>query len=198
MAKLLFLPGAGGSAQFWRTVADRLTFARPVHFFAWPGLGNEPSKPDVNGIGDLVKTVQSEMDGPCDLIAQSMGGVVAIKTALAAPDRVRRMVLTGTSGGVPTAEFNVADWRPAYFAEFPRAARWIAEAQEDLSANIGSIAAPTLLLWGADDPISPPAIGRRLAGLLPNASLEIIAGGRHDFPQTHAQIIAPLIERHLG
>jgi pimeloyl-ACP methyl ester carboxylesterase len=62
---------------------------------------------------------------------------------------------------------------------------------------MGSLTVPTLLLWGAEDPISPPAIGRRLAGLLPNASLEIIAGGGHDFPQTPAAIIAPLIERHL-
>jgi surfactin synthase thioesterase subunit len=45
VTKLLFLPGAGASAQFWRPVADRLGLECETHFFSWPGLGNEPPGP---------------------------------------------------------------------------------------------------------------------------------------------------------
>ena len=98
MPRILFLPGAGGSASFWRPVADRLDADRPKRFFAWPGLGNEPADPNVHGFDDLVAIVLGELFEPADIVAQSMGGVVAIRAALKAPDKVRRLVLTGTSG----------------------------------------------------------------------------------------------------
>lgn len=197
MSPVLFLPGAGGGAAFWRPVAGRLDLDRPTRFLAWPGLGNEPPSPDVRGLDDLVALTLAAMTEPSDLVAQSMGGLVAIKAALAAPDRVRRLVLTGTSGGVPVADLGGADWRPNYRAQFPNAAAWIAEAREDLSARIPTIRAPVLLLWGDRDAISPVAVGERLAALLPHASLEVVPGGDHDFPVTHAAAIAPLIRRHL-
>lgn len=95
--KTLFLPGAGGSALFWRPVADVLAVDELL--FAWPGLGNEPATPDVDGLGDLVAIVLDSMTEPVNIVAQSMGGFVAIKAALAAPDMVNRLVLTATSAG---------------------------------------------------------------------------------------------------
>ena len=179
-------------------MAARLGSGRPAHFFAWPGLGNEPADPDVGGIDDLVALVLAELDQPADLIAQSMGGLVAIKAALAAPGKVRRLVLAATSAGVPVADLGGADWRADYRRSFPNAAAWITEPQPDLSAELGRIAAPTLLLWGDADPVSPPAVGRRLQALLPDARLHIVAGGDHDLAVTHAAEVAPLIAAHLG
>lgn len=195
--KLLFLPGAGGSADFWRPVAQGVHPARRRRFFAWPGLGDEPHDPAVRGLDDLVAMVAAEMTEPCDLVAQSMGGLVAIKAALAAPGQVRRLVLTATSGGVPVRELGGTEWKNNYRRNYPNAAPWITEAREDLSARIGSIRAPTLLLWGDQDPISPLSVGERLAALLPNARLRVIAGGAHDLAQTHAAEIAPLIASHV-
>jgi pimeloyl-ACP methyl ester carboxylesterase len=196
MTKTLFLPGAGGRATFWQPVADRLH--RPAGLLAWPGLGNEPALTGVGGIDDLAALVLDRIDGPVDLVAQSMGGLVAMKVALAAPGKVRRLVLAATSGGVPVADLGGADWRAAYFAAFPRAARWIGEPAEDLSARIGAIAIPTLLLWGDSDPISPVAVGERLRALLPDATLHVIPGADHDLAETHAEIVADLIARHLA
>src|SRR4051812_28112905 len=119
--RMLFLPGAGASAMFWRPVADRLDPARPRHFLAWPGLGNEPRDPAIRGVDDLVAMVLADLDEPADLIAQSMGGLIALKAQLAALERVRRLVLTATSGGVPIADFGASDWRADYRAEFPNA-----------------------------------------------------------------------------
>ncbi|WP_307719055.1 alpha/beta fold hydrolase [Massilia glaciei] len=57
---------------------------------------------------------------------------------------------------------------------------------------------PTLLLWGDADPISPVSVGRRLASLLPRADLHVIPGGDHGVCCTFANLVAPLIDRHLS
>jgi pimeloyl-ACP methyl ester carboxylesterase len=161
-------------------------------------LGNQPALPSVQGFDDLVAMVLAEMTKPCDLIAQSLGGVVAVKAALARPDRVRRLVLAVTSGGVPVRALGGGDWRKDYFRSFPNAARWIGELSEDLSDQLQGVMAPTLLLWGDSDSISPVDVGRLLKTLLPNAELRIVSGADHDLARTHPQIVAELIERHLG
>lgn len=193
--RTLFLPGASGSASFWKPAALRAGV--DGEFFAWPGLGDEPPDPDVNGIGDLVAMVLNRIDEPVNIVAQSMGGVVAIMVALARPQKISRLVLAVTSGGVPVADLGGADWRSNYRRRFPQAGRWIAEPVADLSPQIPSIAAPALLLWGDRDPISPVAVGKRLEGLLPNASLRVISGADHDLAHTHADLVGDLIRQHL-
>lgn len=194
---LLFLPGAGGSPEFWRPAGERLPPGWPKHFFGWPGLGDQAHDPAVRGLDDLVEIVVARMDAPADLIAQSMGRLIAIRAALRRPDRVRSLTLTGTSGGVNIADLGGADWRADYRREFPDAAPWITEVREDLSGEIGRVGARALLLWGDADAVSPVAVGERLRGLLPSATLRIVRGGAHDFPVTHAAEIAPLIRRHI-
>lgn len=209
---ILFLPGAGASAAFWRPVADRLPPGRRHEFLSWPGLGAEPPDPRVRGIDDLVGLVLARLPEPADLVAQSMGGLVALKVALAVPGKVRRMVLAVTSGGVPmpapgepwgdpaedrSEEPVPVDWRAEYRRTYPDAAAWITQVREDLSAALGGMQAPTLLLWGDADPISPPVVGHRLQGLLPDAVLHILPGAGHDLARTHAEQVAPLIDRHL-
>ncbi|BAV65373.1 alpha/beta fold hydrolase [Sphingobium cloacae] len=196
MTTNLFLPGAGGSASFWKPVAEDARLDGV--FFSWPGLGDEPADPDVNGFDDLVSMVRKHMDGPVNIIAQSMGGLIAIRLALACPEKVRRLVLAVTSGGVPVANLGGSDWRPDYFAIYPRAAPWIAEPTEDLSASLPSILAPTLLLWGDADPISPPAVGKRLSALLPHVRFRILPGADHDLARTHVSTVASEIAHHLA
>ncbi|MGY2896750.1 alpha/beta fold hydrolase [Deinococcus sp. UYEF24] len=193
--KTLFLPGAGASARFWQPVADRLGMESVL--LSWPGLGNEPTRQDVNGTDDLIALVLEHLDSPVNLVAQSMGGFIALKVALAAPQYVRRLVLTATSGGIPVADLGGSCWREDYFQAFPGAAGWIADPVEDLSGQLQSIAAPTLLLWGDSDPISPVPVGEHLQTLLPNANLQVIAGGDHDLAHLHADLVAKLIRQHL-
>jgi pimeloyl-ACP methyl ester carboxylesterase len=198
---IFFLPGAGASASFWKRVSDRLTLDdTDRRFFAWPGLGNEPPDPEVRCIDDLVGMLTEGLKaepGVVDLVAQSMGGYVAMQAALRVPHKVRRLVLTATSAGVPMGELGTSTWREAYRASFPQAAGWITDSTEDLSARVPDVAAPCLLLWGDADPISPIAVGERLLGLLPDARLRILPGGDHDLALTHAPEVAGLIAAHL-
>ena len=198
MAKILFLPGAGGSPDFWKPVGARLPAEWPKHYFGWPGLGDRPHDPAINGLGDLVKLVTAKMDEPVDLVAQSMGGVIAAHVALARPAHVRRLVLCVTSGGVDMAGLGAADWRPDYRKAFPNAAPWITAGTAWPPLPVEKIEAPTLLIWGDADPISPVAVGRHLERRIPNAGLEIVPGGDHDVAATHPDQVAALIARHLG
>ncbi len=197
-AKLLFLPGSGASPEFWKPVGTRLPAAWPKTFFGWPGLGNEPHDPGINSLDDLIAMVVVQMTEPVDLVAQSMGGVIAARIAVAHPRLVRRLVLPVTSGGVEMAAFGASDWRPDYQRSFPKAAPWILAPSAAPPLPVERIAAPTLLLWGDADPISPVAVGQHLEQRLPDARLHVVKGGGHDLAKTHANEIAPLIERHLA
>lgn len=196
MTKTLYLPGAGASATFWQPVADRVGGDRIL--MAWPGLGNEPADPDVSTIDDLVRMVLNHMSEPVDIVAQSMGGLVAIKAALAAPTKIRRLVLAVTSAGIAVDDLGGSDWRADYYRIYPQAARWIGNTHADLSPQLTTLVAPTLLLWGDTDPISPLAVGERLQALMPNASLQVIAGGEHDLARTMQIWLPARIERHLS
>jgi pimeloyl-ACP methyl ester carboxylesterase len=197
MTKIIFLPGAGASAAFWRPVADLLDAKHSKRLLSWPGLGNEPRDANVRSADDLVSMVLKELQEPADLIAQSMGGLIAMRAALVAPDKVRRLVLVAASAGVAVEDLGGVDWRPDYYRAFPHAAKWLMDVKEDLSPLMPGLSAPTLLIFGDADPISPVAVGERLRDLLPNAQLHIVRGGDHDLAVTHAAQVAALIANHL-
>jgi len=196
--RILFLPGAGGSPHFWKPVAEALPTAWPKEHFGWPGMGAQPHDPVIRGLDDLKRLVTARMDEPVDLVAQSMGGVIAARIALEHPALVRRLVLCVTSGGVDMAGLGASDWRADYRRSFPEAASWITDGSATPPLPVEKITAPTLLIWGDKDPISPVAVGRHLAERLPNAHLEIVPGGDHDVASTHADLVARLIAKHLS
>lgn len=196
-SKLLFLPGASGDTRFWHPVADLLHCqAERVHI-GWPGFGSTPPDPSVNGIGGLAARVVATIDRPTALIAQSMGAVIAILAALERPAQVTHLVLTATSGGMDISDLGAQDWRPLFNESNPSLPRWFADYTEDLTTRLGAITAPTLLLWGDSDPVSPVSVGQRLASLLRNSNLLVIPGGNHDLGRAFAPDIAPLIDAHL-
>ena len=195
MKKILFLPGAGGSPGFWQPVAKRLPDEWEKAFFGWPGLGDQPHDLDIKSIDDLVRLVDVTVDGPVDLVAQSMGGVVATRFALKRPNAVRRLVLAVTSAGVNMTQFGASDWRADYRSQFPRAADWITQHSATAELPVELIEAPTLLIWGDSDPISPVAVGRHLERRMPNARLHVVPGGDHSLASNKAEAVAALIAR---
>ncbi len=193
-----FLPGAGGASEFWRPVADRLPTEWEKTLLGWPGAGDQPHHPSVNSFEDLIDLTQDSIVSRSDLIAQSMGGVVAIGVALRYPEMVRRLVLVATSGGLDVEALGGRDWRSEYRAEFPNAAKWVTEQHLDHTPQLARITAPTLLVWGDQDPISPLAVGRRLASVLPNSQLMVLPGGTHQLGSEQPVPVARAILRHLS
>jgi pimeloyl-ACP methyl ester carboxylesterase len=198
MNKVFFLPGTGASPDFWKPVGVRLPPEWTTHYFCWPGLGAERPDPTINGYDDLVRLVEARLDGPVDLVAQSMGGMIAVRIALAHPTLVRRLVLSATSGGVDVTAFGAADWRPDYRKLHPEAPAWILDRSVAANLPVERISCPTLLIWGDADPISPLAVGHHLKTRIPNSELRVVAGGNHMFAANKADEVAPLIADHLS
>lgn len=197
-SKLVFLPGALGRTEFWHPVSSLLTGGASKMHVTWPGFSGVPRDPDIRGIDDLATRVVSHIDQPTALIAQSMGGVVAILAALRQPELVTHLVLSVTSGGLGPMPEGAEDWRPATRAMDVTLPDWFTGYHDDLTEKLALLTMPTLLIWGDCDPISPVPVGKRLAAALPNAKLHVIAGSDHSVANTFASVVAPLIDRHLA
>jgi pimeloyl-ACP methyl ester carboxylesterase len=196
--QVTFFPGASGAGAFWDPVARRLPSDWTRHLLSWPGAGTEPHSPAVTGYADLVAQAAETVGDRGDVVAQSMGGVVAVGLALTHPEKIRRLVLVATSGGLDVGELGGGDWRAEYTAEFPDAARWVTEQHVDYSSQLASITVPTCLIWGDADPISPIAVGRALETALPNSVLHIVADGTHMLAHDQPDVTAALIIDHLS
>lgn len=199
MPSLVFLPGAGGSASFWRPVADRLADLGHAHVFGFPGFGDVPADPGVESLDDLFGWLVERLPpGASHVIAQSMGGVLAARLALDRPERVARLVLVATSGGVDVARLGAAEWRDEYRASMPDVPTWFIDDRTDLTDRLGEIRARTLLVCGDADPISPPSVAHLLAGRIPGARLVTVAGGTHAFASERPEEMASIIRSHLA
>jgi pimeloyl-ACP methyl ester carboxylesterase len=196
--RVVFFPGATGAGDFWLPVADRIPDNWQTRLLSWPGAGFEPHDPSVAGYDDLVVRAAAAVPESSDVVAQSMGGVVAVGLALTHPRKIRRLVLVATSGGLDTNPFGAEDWREDYASEFPDAAPWVTEQHVDHSRELGKISVPTCLIWGDADPISPVAVGRAVDAALQHSTLHVIAGGTHTMARERPDEIAALIVEHLS
>lgn len=71
---------------------------------------------------------------------------------------------------------------------------WLADQGDRASA----IRVPTLVLCGAEDRITPPALSEELAALIPGARLELIAGAGHLANAEQPAAFNAAIDRHLS
>jgi 3-oxoadipate enol-lactonase len=71
-------------------------------------------------------------------------------------------------------------------------------AEMDLRGDLPSIAAPTLVLAGKDDPATPPEHGRLIAELIPNARFEVVSNAAHLANIERAELVTAKILRFLA
>jgi 3-oxoadipate enol-lactonase len=67
----------------------------------------------------------------------------------------------------------------------------------DLRGDLARIAAPTLVIGGADDPATAPGHQRLIADAIPGARLELLAGAAHLAAAERPQAVTRLILDHL-
>jgi pimeloyl-ACP methyl ester carboxylesterase len=194
---VLFLPGASGDGSFWTGVGALLPASWQKRYLNWPGLGNQPASSTVKGLEDLLSLAELELTRPSAVVAQSMGGIIAIRLALKYPDLVTHLVLVATSGGLDVSKLGAEDWRSDFMATFPNSARWILTARPDLSNQFHELRVPTLLIWGNRDAISPVAVGEYLAARIAQAKLIVVPGGDHSVGMDRPRVVASLIKAHM-
>lgn len=68
-----------------------------------------------------------------------------------------------------------------------------------LAPRLGSIAVPTAIVWGQNDPFLPVALGARLRDAIPGATLDVVPSAHHylpeDTPAALSAVIAHLLAR---
>jgi pimeloyl-ACP methyl ester carboxylesterase len=173
--------------------------------------------------GDAVRLLDALGLDSAHVYGLSMGGMVAQEVAIRFPDRVRALVLGGTSHGGPRAVLpsprlaaalarrggpaglraqvvGRALFSEAFRHEHPElvtahlrhlgahraSARGLmghlaASAYHDTRARLGRIPAPTLVLHGGADELTPVANARLLAAGIPDATLHVLPGVGHGY-----------------
>ncbi|MEG0031653.1 alpha/beta fold hydrolase [Acinetobacter sp.] len=197
---LIFLPGASGNTAFWQPVIQHLPQDDSTMVVAYPSFGGYPDDVDVQSFESfesLQDDVLNQIQQPSVVVAQSMGGIFAVQSALQKPEQVQALVLVATSGGIDLSPFQVADWRKDYQQCFT-VPDWFVQHQSDLTSILERIQCPVLLIWGDADPISPVAVGQALHRQIPHAELHIVSQGQHDLAYVHAEHVAQLIQNFLS
>lgn len=82
MNNLVFLAGASGNTQFWYPLIAQLPKTYTKQVITYPSFHGVAAHPDINSFDDLSEYVVEQIQQPSILIAQSMGGIFAIKAAL--------------------------------------------------------------------------------------------------------------------
>jgi 3-oxoadipate enol-lactonase len=186
---------------------------------------------DLTGLLDALDIARTHFVG------LSMGGMIGQHFALAAPQRLERLVIANSTSRIPpeagplwderiaivraqgcagVVEGTLGRWfTPGFRASQPteaaRIARLIAATPAagyigcagairtlDITARIGAIRAPTLVIAGADDPGTPPAMSEVIASTIPGARLEIIPSASHlsciEQPETFNRLVASFLK----
>ncbi len=196
--RVLFLPGASGVARFWQPVIDRLALSVEPVAFDYPGFGGNPPDPKLSSLADLTSWIETYIDRPVDILAQSMGGGIAMQLALRKHYLVRHLVLTGTSGGVSMSRLSPTEWREEYRRESPSNPDWFTDDRTELTKRVANLPMPCLLIFGTRDSVAPLATGEYMARLLLDVRLVAIDTDSHFFVRDMPDQVAPYIKAFLS
>ena len=116
---LVLIHGWGMHSGVWQPLVKRLSTKYMLYLVDLPGMGNSrPVEP--YHLYNLADEVAEMIPGVSDVLGWSLGGLVAQRIALNQPDRIRRLILVGS-----TPKFvATSDWQagidPANFSSLPR------------------------------------------------------------------------------
>jgi pimeloyl-ACP methyl ester carboxylesterase len=99
---VLLIHGQGGAIDYWYKNVFALAQHHQVYALDWVGSGKSDKPKTTYTIDDICQFVLHFMDAVglshASLIAGSVGGAIALKIALASPERVDKLVLIGSGG----------------------------------------------------------------------------------------------------
>ncbi len=199
-APAVLIHGLGGSGRWWDRVVPALSRDHTVHVIDLVGFGASAGQRFT--LERAAHQIAAFMDalGIADalVVGHSMGGLIAAELAADRPDLVGQLVLVDAAGLPFRARFvthvmnvvrSTLESSPTFLAmafvdslragPFTLIAATRSILASDLSEKLGRIAAPTLVLWGANDPLIPADTGRELTNALRDGRFEIVEGAGH-------------------
>jgi pimeloyl-ACP methyl ester carboxylesterase len=184
---VVLVHGLSGSWRWWEPVLEPLAEHHRVHLLDLPRLGRRLRAGELTGwLGRWLEA--AELEG-VDLIGHSLGGLIAAELAAEQPDRVHRLALVAPAG-IPCGNtmlsrsarllgtlYDVRGRMPTIARDAMRAGPFslirgaLFASHRDLSAELASVQAPTLLIWGEDDRLLPARIAAEWQRVLPGSRL---------------------------
>jgi pimeloyl-ACP methyl ester carboxylesterase len=198
---VVLVHGLSGSSRWWRKNTAALGERFRVYTIDLIGFGgSRRSGPFV--LDEAAERLAIWMDEvgleQAHFVGHSMGGLIAVRLALEAPERLSRIVLVSATV-IPFAWGYVGHGArivralprvPLAFllvlvTDSLRAGPWtiLRAARQmlatDVRQHLEGVTAPTLAIWGDRDPIVPKELGERVAAAIPGAELVVIAHAGH-------------------
>jgi pimeloyl-ACP methyl ester carboxylesterase len=190
---VVLLHGLSGSSRWWSRNVDALAERHLVATVDLGRFGRLPFDEIVALIARWLKTFGE----PVHVLGHSMGGLLAISLAAQRPDLVRSLVLISAVGipfklnpfphvaalpkppygGPGIARVLVPDFFRTSPASIAFAGTRVLLA--DIRERMRAIRVPTLLVWGAADPLVPLRYGEAMQQEIPGSRLEVIARAAH-------------------
>ena len=227
---LLLLHGLFGALSNWDGVVKRFRTKYRVLIPLLP-INEMPLKQA--GLEGLVEFVENFVDwkglSNMTVMGNSLGGHLALMFTLSKPEKVSKLILTGSSGLFENSmggsfpkrgDYKYIKERVEYTfydpntiskdyvdevfettKSIPKAMRIVAIAKSaqrnNMAKEIPNIKAPTLLIWGLNDTITPPMVAHEFNRLIPNSKLRFIDKCCHAPMMEHPDKFNDLIEEFL-
>ncbi|CAN9093157.1 unnamed protein product [Alternaria alternata] len=177
---VVFVHGLGGSSEYYRPLIHSLDIARSHQLWVYDleGHGLSPTSPlsrlsiesfaaDLNGLFEA-----EDISCNATIVAHSIGCLVALKFALAHPEKVGRLILLGHPFATLEATTN-----DAILKGYAKALTALGDAHD---LDFSAVQATTLFVTGTEDYLSPPHLCEKFkAEMNAEASLRVLENVGH-------------------
>jgi pimeloyl-ACP methyl ester carboxylesterase len=195
---VVLVHGLSGSTRWWSRNIPALAEGYSVYLLDLPGFGAMRRLRRRFVLSEAASWISAWMEAvglqSAHLVGHSMGGYVCVRLAARRSEVVRRLVLVAPAGrsmfGYLGPLLSAARYAtPSFLSVLVydalrmgpvtlwRAARDLLA--EDVRADLQRIEAPTLLIWGENDTLVPPAAGCVLREEIPDSRLLVLNGAAH-------------------
>lgn len=204
---LILLHGLFGALSNFEKLIDQFKHTHKVVVPMLPLFDLDILHTSVGGLAKYIhKFIETKGYDNVHLLGNSLGGHVALVHLLKHPEKIKSLILTGSSGlfengmgdtyprrgdyeyirkktevtfyDPKTATKELVDEVFEITRNRLKAIKIIALAKSAIRHNLGdelnNVKQPTLLVWGNNDTITPPFVGREFNRLIPNSELHFI------------------------
>lgn len=189
---VVFVHGLGDKPDSWAHQVGELPTGYRGVTLEVPGLGTAPASESFT-LDSAASSLVSKLDQlgieQAHLCGLSLGAMLTFRIAVDHPERVHSLTLAAGQVKPPRALMAIQNFIMRLLPEKLVAPDGVSKAQmlavvqavarADLSGELSSVAAPTLVLCGSRDRANLPA-ARAFADGIPNAQLRVIEGAGHE------------------